>query len=206
MIKNITPTVFLKPFSAPGRAFRLATAILMFSSLVACAVTPTEPAASVPESRVESNAGLAGAADMYNSRNYPGAIREFDNVITDEGSSANDRRLANLGKSLVYLGNDENWHSIENAKMSLVSAGQVAPQGSEEFAVETDLLMDAISVVIGTESKYAVQVAKSSGSGAEVVELKRELDALKSERNELLAEQKILNEALEKLKNLTLGN
>jgi len=206
MIKIVTPTVLLTPFTAPVRALRLSAVILMIGSLVACAVAPTEPVATVPENQVKSSTGLSDAADMYNGGNYEGAIREFDNVITAAGSSANDRRLSHLGKALVYLGNDKNWHSVDNAKLSLMSAGQVVPTGNEEFALETDLLMDAISAVIGTESKYSVMVAKSSGSGAEVAELKRELDVLKTERHELLAEQKVLHDALEKLKKLTLGN
>jgi len=199
------PAVSLKPYLSLHQVFRLAVAILMTGSLVACAVTPTDSATST-STQVVSNTGLDGAADMYNSQKYAEAIRGFDKVTTDETASANDRRLAHLGKALVYLGNDDNWHSIENAKMSLVSAGQVAPDGSEEFSVETDLLMDAVSAVIGTESKYIVLQSKSGSSGAQVTELKRELDTLKTEREELLAEQKALNEALEKLKELTLGS
>jgi len=206
MMKIVCSTICLKSFSSPGYIFRLAIAILMFGSLIACTATPTKPESESAASNVVTDSGMSGAADLYNSHNYPDALRAFDKVITDKGSSANDRRLANLGKSLVYLGSDADLHSIENAKLSLVSAGQVAPEQNEEFTVETDLLMDAVSAVIGTESKYVVMVAKSSGSGAEVVELRRELDGLKKERDELLAEQKVLNDTLEKLKKLTLGN
>jgi transcriptional regulator with GAF, ATPase, and Fis domain len=206
MIKIKNPTGKLKGTSLSAQLFRLSVAILMAGSLIACAAAPTKSAGEETVERVEFKTGMAEAADMYNSRNYPGAIREFDNVIRDDASSANSRRLAHLGKSLVYLGPDVNWHSVDNAKLSLMSAGQVAPESTEEFSVETDLLMDAVSVVIGTESKYAVMAAKSSGSGSEVNELKRELDMVKAERDELVVEQKVLNEAIEKLKALTLGN
>jgi len=206
MIKTLSPLSFLSSFSVPYRALRLLTAIVLSGSLAACAVAPTDSSSSGFIDQAVPKTGLTMAADMYNSRNYPGAIREFDNVISDAGTSANDRRLAHLGKSLVYLGNDTKWHSIDNAKLSLQSAGQVAPEGDDEFSAETDLLMDAVSNVIGTESKYVVLQGKTTGSGAQISELRREIDDLKSENSELLAEQKILHEALEKLKELSLGN
>ena len=182
------------------------TTVLLASTLVACVATPTKQSSSQPNAEAQDSIGISGAVAMYNTRNYSGAVKEFDNIIRGDGSSANSRRMAHLGKAMVYLGNDENWHSIENAKMALISAGQVAPQDGEKFAVETDLLMDAVSEVIGTESKYSVLKAKSSGSGQQIAKLSRELDAVYVERNELLEERKMLNVALEKLKELTLGN
>jgi hypothetical protein len=173
----------------------------MLGSLVACAVTPTKSSQAAG-----SKTGLAATADLYNNRDYPDAIRAFDNVIADTGTNANDRRLAQLGKALVYLSDDENWHSLENAKMALVAAGQVAPAGDGEFAIETDMLMDAVSAVIGTESKYVALQATSGDSNAQIARLKRERNTLTAERDELLADQKALNEALEKLKQLTLGD
>jgi len=205
MTNQVNSHVNSNYFLVSGLLPRFFVSLLMFGGLIACAVAPTESPVSEADNQVESKTGMAGAADMCNSRNYPGAIREFDKVISDAGSSANNRRLAHLGKALVYLGPDENWHSVDNAKLSLMSAGQIAPEGKQEFSVETDLLMDAVSAVIGTESKYAVLAAKTNDSGGEVKELRRELDAVKSERNELLAEQDVLNEAIEKLKVLTLG-
>lgn len=205
MTNKVISHIHLKTFLVSERLPRLLISLLMFGSLIACAVAPVDTSVSEAQIQVESKTGMASAADMYNSQNYPGAIREFDKVISDAGSSANSRRLAHLGKALIYLGTDQSVHSVDNAKLSLRSAGQVAPGGDEEFSVETDLLMDAVSSVIGTESKYAVLVAKSGDSGGEVKELRRELDAVKSERDELLVEQDVLNEAIEKLKTLTLG-
>jgi len=206
MAKILTPTVHSKPISTMGRISRLITVILMIGSLAACVAAPSKPSVSEPSEPVMSSTGIVAAVDQYNGRNYPGAIREFDNVITSVDSSANDRRLAHLGKAMVYLGNDVNWHSMENAKMSLISAGQVAPDENGEFAPETDLLMDAVTAVIGTESKFVTLQAKTSGSNSDVEQLRRERNALEAERDELLEEQKALNEALEKLKQLTLGN
>lgn len=194
----------------PGRFFRLLTAILMVAHLVACAVTPTQQD-SMSEEKI--SASISSAIDSYNMRNYSDAIKGFDNVIANDASSANSVRLAHLGKAMVYLGQEKRWHSIENAKMSMLSAGQVAPENGIEFAAETDLLMDAVSEVIGTESKYSMVQEKSSGSGYEINQLRQELDsvkaerdALETERNELVKEQKMLNDALEKLKKISLGN
>ena len=206
MTELATPNVFLKSLSSPARFFRLLTTTVVIGSLVACATSPTRSTSAEPAAKAKPVTGIEAAADMYNSRNYPGAIREFNNIIADKDASANSRRMANLGKSLVYLGNDKKWHSLENAKMALISAGQVAPQDNEEFEIETDMLMDAISAVIGTESKYVVMKGKSSGSNSQVTQLKEEMAAVEAERDELIAEQKRLNEALEKLKELTLGN
>ena len=206
MTEFVVPAVFLKSFSSTGRMFRLVTTTMIVSSLVACATAPSKSTAAKPYEGVKPTISLVSAADMYNSRNYPDALNAFDNIISDKSSSANSRRVAHLGKAMVYLGNDESLHSIENAKMSLISAGGVAPNDNEEFAIETDMLMDAVSEVIGTESKYTVLKGKTNGSNTQLTALQQDLDTVEAERDELLAEQKTLNEALEKLKQLTLGN
>lgn len=204
---NTTPQGKLSNFSSlPGRVSRLVLTTLVCGSLVACAAAPTKSTVSGPGGQARPATGITLATNMYSSDNHQGAIREFDKVIMSDTASANDRRVAHLGKALVYLGNDENWHSVDNAKLSLVSAGQVAPDDGEEFAAETDLLMDAVTDVIGTESKYIELQSQTGDSSAEVAQLKRERNALAAERDELLEEQKALNEAIEKLKQLTLGN
>ena len=187
------------------QTLKFISALVLLSGLLACAAastTKSNPNAQQPAIDV----GLAGANNMYNTRNYLGAVREFDVIISDPESSANSQRLANLGKALIYLGDDENWHSLENAKMSLMAAGGVVPANNEEFAVETDLLMDAIASLTGAESKYEALETKAGGSSGEIAGLKKERDALAIERDALLMEQAALNEALERLKKLTLGD
>jgi len=188
-----------------SHAVKLATGTLLLTSLIACETVPSNSADSATITDTP-DLGLSSANVMYNTRNYTGAFREFDTIITDSDSSANSRRLSHLGKALIYLGSDENWHSIENAKMSLNSAGQVVPDSDEEFAVETDMFMDSIAALIGSESELLELQAKSGKSGAEVARLKKERNALTVERDQLLKEQQVLNDALEKLKNLTLGS
>jgi len=188
-----------------SRTWKLATGTLLLTSLVACATVPSNSADSTTAADTP-DMGLASANVMYNTRNYTGAVREFDTIITDPDASANSRRLSHLGKALIYLSSDKNWHSIENAKLSLNAAGQIVPESDEEFAVETDMFMDSIAALIGSESEYLELQAKSGNSGAEIARLKKERNALTVERDQLLKEQQALNDALEKLKNLTLGS
>lgn len=206
MTKIVAPDVRMKSFAGFRQALRFGTILTVVCGLAACVVTPTQPSVAEPVGIVKPGMGMMAAIAMYDSRNYPSAIKKFDKISSSEDASANNRRLAHLGQAMVYLSNDAKWHSLENAKMSLVAAGQVVPEANEEFNIETDLLYDAITSVIGTESKFVVLQSKSGNSGAEVTQLKRERDELEAERNELLAEQKNLNEALEKLKQLTLGD
>lgn len=188
-----------------SQIWRLATGTLLLTGLVACATVPSESVDSAAVADVP-DMGLASANVLYNTRNYTGAVREFDTIITDPDASANSHRLSHLGKALIYLSSDKKWHNIENAKMSLHAAGQIVPESDEEFAVETDMFMDSIAALIGSESEYLELRAKSGNSGAEIARLKKERNALTAERDQLLEEQQALNNALEKLKNLTLGS
>jgi len=212
MKESVTPIIIpdagkaLTKLTNISHTWRLATGILLLTSLVACATVPSGSADADATADHAPDMGLASANVMYNTRNYTGAVREFDTIITDPDASANSRRLSHLGKALIYLSTDENWHSIENAKMSLNASGQVVPESDEEFAVETDMFMDSITAFIGSESEYLELQAKSGNSGAEIARLKKERNALTAERDQLLKEQQALNDALEKLKNLTLGS
>lgn len=199
-------TVSAKSSLATGQVFRLVIAAVMISSLLACAITPTQSDEAESARPATSMTGLDAAVDLYNSGNYSGAVEEYDNVISDESASANSHRMAHLGKALVYLGKDNDWHSIENAKVSLRSAEQVVAADDEGFKIETDLLMNAVSAVIDSESEFVALRKRSAGSAAQIASIKQERDALATERDALLEEQVVLNEALEKLKQLTLGN
>jgi len=185
---------------------RLVAGTVLLTAMVACTTVPSESANSGSVHGQTPKKGLASANAMYNTRNYGGAVREFDTIISAADASAYGRRLSHLGKALIYLGSDENWRSIESAKMSLNAASQVIPEGNEAFSVETNLFMDSIAALINSESEYLELQAKSSDSSAEITRLEKERNALAKERDELLKEQQTLNEAIEKLKNLTLGS
>lgn len=189
----------------PLWVFRLLGVMLLCACLAACETTPGKPSNAGSQGTAAPASGLAAANERYHAGNYAAAISEYNAVISAGNADANSRRLAHLGKVLIYLGTDKGWHSLENAKMSLIAAAGLAAEGAK-FGLETDMLMAAVSAAIGAESEHQQLLSKTSRSSAEVVQLRRQNDALLTERNELRKEQKVLNEALEKLKNLTLGN
>lgn len=185
---------------------RIALILMVLNGVVACAGVETQPAPPVVIENVVRDDGLANANTAYNARDYDAALKEFKAITQNQAASVNSRRMAYLGEALIYLSSDKQWRSLENAKMALRSAGQVAPTEDEGFLLTTDMMMDAITISIGTESRYAELQSKSGNSSSEVVRLKAERDALLAENTKLRKDQVALNEALERLKNLTLGN
>lgn len=204
IVTNINRSFINQLYS--GRIWRFVALVLLLTSLVACAGTPVKSTSSTSAIPSVPGKGLAGANTMYNTRNYTGAVSEFDTIITDADASANSRRLSHLGKALIYLSSDKNWHDIENAQTSLSAAGSIVPANNEEFSIETDMFMDSIAALINSEADYTELKTNSGGSKAEVSRLQKQNAELVAERDKLLKEQKILNQAIEKLKNLTLGN
>ncbi len=185
------------------QVFRLVTVMLVCAGLVACATTPGESPGADSTERAAPAGGLAGASDIFNAGSYKAAASGFDAVISDDSASPNRRRQAHLGKALIYLGNDESWHSLENAKMALIAASSVIPGKIRKFSSETDMLMAAVSAAVGAESEYEQLQSKTS---AETAERQRQYNALLAERDVLLKEQQVLTATLERMKNLTLGN
>ena len=190
----------------PGRSARLAIGTLVLAALSACASVTSNPAEPGPLVNQVPETGLASVSVNYSTGDYAGSMAGFDSIIASAHSDANSRRLAHLGKALIYLGSDTNWHSIDNARIALKAAGSVVPGSGEEFTIETDMLMDSVAAQIGSESNYLEMKSKAGTARAEITRLQKERDALVQERDGLLKEQQALNEALEKLKNLTLGN
>ena len=194
------------PNGLPAKTARLILGTILLTGLVACAVVPSDPVEPAAAAEDAPEMGIARVSLMDNTGDIAGTMAEFDDIIESTNGDANNRRLAHLGKALIYLGSDESWHSIDNAKMSLSAAGSIVPEGTEEFAIETDMLMDSVAAQIGSESKFVELRSKAGRSMAEIAQLRKERDALVQERDELLKEQQALNDALERLKNLTLGN
>jgi hypothetical protein len=190
----------------PVKTVRLILGTILLTGLVACAGVPSDPAESIEVAEQAPEMGMASVSVMYNTGDIAGTMAGFDDIIGSSDSDADSRRLAHLGKALIYLGSDKSWHSIDNARVSLSAAGSIVPEDNEEFDIETDMLMDSVTAQIGSESKYQELKAKTGRSRAEITKLQKERDTLVKERDELLKEQQTLNEALEKLKNLTLGN
>lgn len=185
---------------------RLATGLFVLVSVVACATVDTQSAQPLAVETVEISDQLASAKMPYNTQDFDVALKEFHTISLDPDVSVSSRRMAYLGQALIYLSSDKNFHSVDNAKLALRSAGQVEPSENEEFSLAADLLLDAVNITIGTESRYAQLKSKTGNSNSEVARLKAERDALLAENSKLQQEQVSLRDALERLKNLTLGN
>lgn len=190
-----------------GRTFcRLVIGIFVLSTVVACASVDQQAAQPDIVDNEVMDDDLTRANLAYNNDDYEAAIKQFHSISLDSNASANDQRTAYLGQALIYLSSDKKLHSLDNAKLALRSAEQVEATENDDFSLATDLLLDAINITIGTESRYTQLKSKSGNSSSEVVRLKAERDALLADNSKLLQEQENLKDALERLKNLTLGN
>lgn len=174
--------------------------VLALSSGLSCAVAPSGGGDSTPTTTTSRSASAGGSVQaayaQYSRRDFAGAASAYDAVTGNANASASDKRLAHLGKALVYLSTDAEWRDLDEAGKSLQMAESI-DMGSS--SVETGMLMNAMSSLIGVESNISELDVKLANSTRENVRLK-------DERQELIAEQANLNEALEKLKTLTIGN
>ncbi|MFT5372478.1 MAG: hypothetical protein ACI9R7_002024 [Lysobacterales bacterium] len=96
----------------------------------------------------------------------------------------------------MHLSTDSEWRDLGQAGAALQAAEAIDNSANK---VESGMLMNALSSLIGVETNISELNSKASNSRAEIVKLKSDLEAAH-------AEQVALNEALEKLKALTIGN
>lgn len=172
--------------------------IILAAGLGGCAETTTKPAAPrQPKAAVDH--GLREASRLFEARDYEKALKKYDGVIGAAGVSANTKRLAYLGKALIYLGNAEKWHNLDHAKLAISDAAKIKPADGQAFSLESNMLRDAVMALAGSQSAYDALQTKTSNTGGEIAQLKKQRDAL-------IAERDALNQALEKLKELTLKN
>jgi chromosome segregation ATPase len=104
--------------------------------------------------------------------------------------------MANLGKALVHLSTDTEWRDLSQAGAALQAAEALAGDSSD---AGTGMLMNALSSLIDVENNISELNTKLSNSTSEIAGLKGDLETA-------AAEQTALNEALEKLKAITIGN
>jgi len=157
-----------------------------------------QPVALTPE--------FSSASKEYKTRNYPEAMKKFNAIIEDTNTPSSERRLAHLGQAMVYLSYDEDWNSVKNAKEALGKAAKVPLAAGESLDYETDMLMEAVLALIDSQSAYETIKSQSGDSGYQISQLKKGNQALELEVDALKKENKNLNDALEKLKKLTLGD
>jgi hypothetical protein len=190
-------------FNHLGKAviLRAGIACLLAVSCVSCAVTETKPkAASI------STSGIVGTAwSTYSHRDYAGAVSAFDQVISNKASSNDQQRQAWLGKALVYLSTDPDWRDLDKARAAVQSASDIST-GNESQSAGVNFFGSAVEGHINAESDNAELNAKVTELLRELEQSKSSLADLEAENKTLRAEQENLNVALEKLKELTLGN
>jgi len=174
--------------------------VLALTSGLSCAVVPesNDAQAVVPEvvSAPPAGADLHGAYSNFQRRDFAAASSGFRSISDDGGNSSRDRQLALLGQTLVYLSTDAEWRDLSEAGNTLQSAEGITVESGN---VETEMLMNALSSLIGVETNISELNTKVANSSTEITSLKGDLESA-------VAEQDALNEALEKLKALTIGN
>ena len=169
--------------------------VLALSSGLSCAVAPdskTKPVATPTQRASTSSQTMESAWSAYDRRDFATAAAGYDELANDE----DDRQLALLGKALVHLSTDAQWRNLDEAARLLQASEQMDNNGA---SVQTSMLINALSSLIGAEANNSELNTKVSNSSREIAQLKAEQEAL-------VAEQSTLNEALEKLKALTIGN
>jgi hypothetical protein len=173
--------------------------ILILSSGLSCAVAPQsspEPVAT-PEPVVlpAQGDGIAEAYSYFEGRDFAAAAAGFRAVADAGGSSDSDRQLAHLGLAMIHLSTDAEWRDVAEAGNAL-QAAEAIENGDNAGA---GMLMTALSALIGAENNISELNTKVGNSSYEIAQLKEDKETMQ-------AEQDALNEALEKLKALTIGN
>ena len=174
--------------------------VLLLSSGLSCAVVPdSTPEPVVTPQAVVFPAASEGVLEAYanfQKRDFAAAAAGYSKLAMDGGTSATDRQLAHLGKALVHLSTDTEWRDVAQAGVSLQAAEAIE---ADSASVENGMLMTALSSLIGVETNMSELNTKVANSSAEIAKLKDQNASMQSE-------QDALNEALEKLKALTIGN
>jgi hypothetical protein len=184
---------------------RILTCACLSIGLVACATTAPETTAKSSKTEARESQ-LDGVTGLYSQRDYTAAIAKFDDVIADDQASANDRRLAASGKALIYLGYDREWRDLEKARAALGVATSAEAGPGETFDAGTNLFMEAVLALEDAQTAFEKMQTRTAGEGNQLASLKKENASLEAERDALKKENANLNEALERLKNLTLGD
>lgn len=184
------------PFATSSRLAGSGLTLLAALLLSACATTPTGTGTGTNQSEPvpvgSGPANVVEAFENYQRRDYAAASASFE--VATEGSRQ-EQRLGHLGQALIRLSTDSRWRDLDAAKSHLQAAEELAGGAG----VETAMLLTAMSALVSVEANITELNNKLANANAESARLK-------DERDDLVAEQAALNEAIEKLKALTIGN
>lgn len=183
------------PFATHSRLAGSGLTLIAALLLSACATAPTDPGSSQQAEPIPVGSGPAnvvGAFEQYQRRDFAAASAGFE--VATEGTRQ-EQRLGHLGQALIRLSTDSRWRDLDAATRHLQAAEELV----EGSSVETSMLLTAMSALVGVEANITELNSKLANANAESARLK-------NERDDLVAEQAVLNEAIEKLKALTIGN
>ncbi len=160
----------------------------------ACSTLPTADG-DAPQSKGASKSSGSPKAmvrdgfDAYGNRKYEEAITLFKNTQKNasKGSSAYDKAL--VGEILIRLSADRRWRNLDRAEQILAELRSGSSKRASG-ADESQLLMNALNNLVIAEKDNA--------------ELRRKLDASYAQLSRLEKEKVNLNNALNKLRSLTL--
>ncbi|NND43914.1 MAG: hypothetical protein HKN58_01225 [Xanthomonadales bacterium] len=179
----------------PGPLTRRFAPVVGTLFLAACAMAPSKDNAQPEAEPVPTGSGpvdVVAAFDHFQRRDYVNAAAGYE--LAADGTRQ-EQRLSHLGQALIHLSTDPRWRDLEAAAQHLQAAEELA----EGAGVETSMLITAMAGLVGVEKNISELNVKLANATAESARLKEE-------REMLLAEQSALNEAIEKLKALTIGN
>ncbi len=170
---------------------------MLACSLLAVGACSTLPTAGddAPQSKGASKSSGSPKAmvrdgfDAYGNRKYEEAITLFKNTqkAAGKGSSAYDKAL--IGEILIRLSADRKWRDLDRAEQILAELRSGSSKKASG-ADESQLLMNALNNLVIAEKDNA--------------ELRRKLDASYAQLSRLEKEKVNLNNALNKLRSLTL--
>jgi hypothetical protein len=187
------------------RAVRIGAACAVLLIGAACATAPQKDTVAPAPAQANSSARLESAFQAYDLRKFESAAAAFEAIANDGAASANDRRIAHLGMAMIHLSTDLDWRDIDAAKVSLDEARAVA-QEDPSPRVETNMLALAVNDLVNVEADNTELMRRSNELARELGRVKETQGDWQAEREALLAEQARLQQTLDKLKQLTLGN
>jgi hypothetical protein len=175
-----------------GRALLLGCAL----SVAACATAPSAPGpAEDTASQIPAGSGpedVVAAFNQYQRRDFVAAAANYERAAD---GTRQEQRLSHLGLALIHLSTDPRWRDLDAATRHLQSAEDLA----EGASIEISMLLNAMSALVGVEANISELNVKLTNATAEAARAKQE-------RETLLTEQAVLNQTIEKLKALTMGN
>ncbi len=181
---------------------RFGIAAVFTLSCVSCAVTEPAPPPE-PDIVAETN-NIDVAWEAYSRRNFEDAMQAFDEISSDPSVNHNQQRQALLGKALIYLSTSPDWRNLDQARHALQEASDLAGNGN--YSAGVNFFGSAVEGHFNAETDNTELNAKVDELLRELEKTKSSLAQAEAQNQSLETELEKLNTALEKMKELTLGD